>query len=327
VTVQPLQFQPIFKRIRWGGRRLGTVLGKPIGPGTDYAESWEIADHGQDQSIVAGGPYDGQSLCWLVHRQNLPLLGRAAGQMQFPLLIKYLDACDVLSVQVHPDDRRVREFTPDGNGKTEAWVILDAAPDSRLYVGFRDGVSEADVRSALAAGRIEALLHTIEARAGECIFVPAGTVHAIGAGVLLAEVQQSSDVTFRLYDWDRLDPDGRPRPLHIEQALRSIDFERGPVDPIVPRSLPVDHSLEELVCGEHFVIHRHRAHSPFSIPTDDTCHVLLVLGGAAALTAGPHQVELPLGQTVLLPAERDPVSIHPNAEVTLLDTFLPDPRA
>lgn len=321
--MQPLQFKPIFKRIRWGGRRLGTVLGKPIGPEDDYAESWEIADHGEDQSIVIGGTYDGYSLTQLVQQQNLPLLGRAAGQKQFPMLIKYLDASDVLSVQVHPDDRRVREFDPSENGKTEAWVILDAAPDSRLYVGFREGVCEADVRKALTAGRIEDLLHTIGARAGDCIFVPAGTVHAIGAGVLLAEVQQSSDVTFRLYDWGRLGPDGTPRELHVEEALRCIDFDRGPVDPIVPRPLQAEHGQEELVRGEHFVLHRHRTRSPFSIPADNACHVLMVLGGAAALTTGKDVLELPMGQTVLLPAQRDSVTISPREEMTLLDAFLP----
>lgn len=321
--MQPLQFQPIFKRIRWGGRRLGTVLGKPIGPESDYAESWEVSDHGDDQSIVVGGPYEGQSLSQLVQQQNLPLLGRAAGRQQFPLLVKYLDACDVLSLQVHPDDHRVHEFDPDENGKTEAWVVIAAAPDSRLFVGFHEGVSEADVRSALAAGRIADLLHSFDARAGDCVFVPAGTVHAVGAGVLLAEVQQSSDVTFRLYDWERLGPDGRPRPLQTEAALQCIDFDRGPVDPVVPRPLPADHLREELVHGEHFVIHRHRGETPFAIPADDACHVLMVLGGAASLTAAGQQLDLPLGQTLLLPAQRDPITISPHGEVRLLDAFLP----
>ena len=216
-----------------------------------------------------------------------------------------------------------RKLAPDDNGKTEAWVIIDAAPGSRLYVGFRQGVREADVRSALAAGRIRELLHTFEARAGDCIFVPAGTVHAIGAGVLLAEVQQSSDVTFRLYDWDRPGPDGRLRELHTEAALACIDFERGPVNPVVPARLPARHLLEELVRDEYFVIHRHRSDQPFAISADETCHVLMVLHGAAELTAGEHRLDLRLGQTVLLPAERDVVDIRPRGELTLLDAFLP----
>jgi mannose-6-phosphate isomerase len=325
--VQPLVFTPIFKRVRWGGRRLGSVLGKPIGPESDFAESWEISDHGNDKSIVLGGAYDGQSLSQLVQRQNLPLLGRAAGLKQFPLLVKYLDASDVLSLQVHPDDELVDDLVPEENGKTEAWVIIDASPHSRLFVGFHEGVSERDVRSALVAGRIEELLHVVPARPGECIFVPAGTVHAIGAGVLLAEVQQTSDVTFRLYDWNRLEPDGRPRPLQTEAALRCIDFRRGPVDPVVPRRLPADHFQEELVRGEHFVMHRHRGDRSFTLPDDQACHVLTVLGGRAVLTAGEHQVDLPLGQTVLLPAERDAVTICPDGEATLLDAFLPKPSA
>ncbi len=326
--MSPLVFQPILKRIRWGGRRLGDLLNKPIGPEADYAESWEIADHGEDQSVVTRGEFSGQTLHALVERQNVPLLGRHAGQHQFPLLVKFLDASDVLSVQVHPDDRLAKEFDPNENGKTEAWVILDAAPSSELFVGLKAGVTADDLRAALAAGTVESLLHRINVQAGDCVFVPAGTVHAIGAGVLLAEIQQSSDLTFRLYDWGRVGSDGLPRELHIEPALRCIDFDRGPVGPVAPTVLESDHTLEELVRSPHFVLRRHRSCEPFTMAQDDEFQVLMSLSGNGHLLwnseAGGHEtIDLPRGQTVLLPAERPEVTVQPDGEITLLEASLP----
>lgn len=321
--MQPLELTPLLKRLRWGGRRLGTVLGKPIGTSDDYAESWEVSDHGDDQSVVHTGPFSGWTLSELVEAQNLPLFGRAAGHEQFPLLIKYLDASDTLSVQVHPNDELARQFHPGENGKTEAWVIIEANPGSQLYVGFNEGVTERDVRAAVDSGTVSSLLHTVDVAPGDCVFVPAGTVHAIGAGILLAEVQQSSDLTFRLYDWGYVGPDGKPRTLHIEEALQCIDFTRGPVDPIVPRLLPADHAHEELVESEYFAMHRHRSDGPFQLADDNLCHILLVLDGAARLDAGEHEVPLALGQTVVLPAQRDLVTISPLPDVTLLDAIVP----
>lgn len=321
--MRPLVLQPILKRIRWGGRRLGEVLAKPIGPECDYAESWEVVDHGDDQSIVMNGEFSGWTLRELVLRQNLPLFGRHSGLLQFPLLVKFLDASDVLSVQVHPDDRLARSFDPIENGKSEAWVILDATPESELFVGFEPGVGEADLRASLEAGTVASLLHRISVRAGDCIFVPAGTVHAIGGGVLLAEIQQSSDLTFRLFDWDRVGSDGRPRELHIEEAIRCIDFRRGPVDPVLPKRLPSDHPLEELVASPHFVMLRHRPCEPFSMPEDNRFHILMSLSGTGRLECDGESIPLPRGRTVLLPADRPPVVVAPTGELTLLDAHLP----
>jgi mannose-6-phosphate isomerase len=316
-------FTPIFKRIRWGGRRLSSVLGKSIGPEDDYAESWEVSDHGDDQSVVCTGSYEGWTLSRLVREQNLPLFGRHAGLSQFPLLIKYLDANEALSVQVHPDDQLAKEFDPTENGKTEAWVILAAEPDSRLYVGLQQGVSEADLRAAIAEGDLERLLHSFVVQPGDCVFVPAGTVHAIGAGVLLAEVQQSSDITFRLYDWNRVGADGRPRELHVERALRCIDFSRGPVNPVTPRPISSAADGEQLVNSEYFAIDRYRNAAPFSLPSGEEPHVLMALSGSGRLKTSDGSLSLTVGQTVLLPAEREAVRIEPIEELTILDAYLP----
>ncbi|MGD9853884.1 MAG: type I phosphomannose isomerase catalytic subunit, partial [Planctomycetaceae bacterium] len=277
-----------------------------------------------DQSVVLHGEFAGKTLSELVQRQNLPLFGRHAGRTQFPLLVKFLDASDVLSVQVHPDDQLAKEFDPTENGKTEAWVIVDAAPGSELFVGFRRGVTEDELRAALRNGTVASLLHRIPVKAGDCVYVPAGTVHAIGAGVLLAEIQQYSDLTFRLFDWGRVGSDGRPRELHIESALRCIDFHRGPVEPIEPTPLESDHQLEELVRSPHFVLRRHRALEEFSMPQDDRFHVLLSLSGSGRLNCGADRIEMPRGQSVLLPAARPDVVINPSGGmITLLDASLP----
>ncbi len=321
--MQPLTFSPILKRIRWGGRRLGTLLGKPIGPENDYAESWEIVDHGDDQSVVMGGPYVGWTLKQLVEECGEELLGRHAGRTQFPLLIKFLDAHDRLSLQVHPNDRQAKTFDPAENGKTEAWVIVHADPRSRLYAGLKSGVTRDSLQRHLGESRLEDCLHSFEVSAGDCVFIPAGTVHAIAEGIVLAEIQQSSDLTFRLSDWGRLGTDGEPRPLHIKEALSCIDFERGPVSPVVPTKFS-DHT-EELVRCEYFVIHRHRTSRPYTLEVKDRFHVLMMLSGEADLVAGGRTTPLEFAQTVLIPAACPDVQImpRPGGEAVLLDAFLP----
>lgn len=331
----PLEFVPILKRRRWGGRRLGTVLGKPIGDGDDWGESWEIADHGEDQSRVADGPYKGRPLNQLLAEQGTELLGRHQGLGQFPLLVKYLDAHDRLSVQVHPDDDLARRFNPEEYGKTEAWVVLQAEPGGCVYAGLKEGIDRNRLNDALAAGSVEDCLHRVDVQLGDCLYLPAGTVHALGEGLLLAEIQQSSDLTFRLYDWGRLDQTGHPRPLHIEEALQCIDFGRGPVNPVSPRPLtsPLSgrgerddgpHRVEELVRSEFFVMHRHRAAEPFTMPHDGRFHILMSLSGEAELVCGEDSRSVQAGGTVLLPASAERARLVPtDGELLLLDVFLP----
>ena len=190
-----------------------TVLGKPIGPGDDYAESWEVADHGADQSIVDFGPLAGTTLGELVLGRGDELVGPKGTvpypQARFPLLVKFLDAKQVLSVQVHPNDEQAAKQTPPDLGKTEAWVMLATEPGSKIYAGLRPGVDRAQLEAAIRDGTCERLLHSFEPKPGDCVFIPAGTVHAIGQGLLVAEIQQSSDTTFRLFDWNRTGADGR----------------------------------------------------------------------------------------------------------------------
>lgn len=316
----PLSFTPILKRLIWGGRHLGTLLGKSLGPDSDYAESWEISDHRADVSIVADGPLAGASLRDLIHSRGAELLGTRHGvDQQFPLLVKFLDAQQVLSVQVHPDDTLGARLAND-NGKTEAWVILGVEPGGLIYAGLQPGVTQQQFAQALQSETVEPLLHRFTPRVGDCIFIPAGTVHAIGAGVLLVEVQQMSDATFRVYDWGRTGVDGRPRPLHIEQALAVTDFRTGPVDPVQTTldELPDGAGTREVLVDCHyFRLCRYRLQGPTTVGAADRFTILVGLAGSARLSAWQDSDDaasypLELGETRLLPAAIGPCRLTPD---------------
>ena len=181
----PLKFRPIFREYLWGGRRLGEVLAKPIGDAPKYAESWEVVDHGEDQSVVVDGPLAGRTLGELIAEHGSALVGKVDSR-QFPLLLKYLDCNRVLSVQVHPDDVYAQQMSPPDFGKTEAWYIVSAEPDAIIYAGLKDGVTVDDLRAACSEGRTEEVLHQLKPSAGDCVFIPAGTVHALGEGLLVS---------------------------------------------------------------------------------------------------------------------------------------------
>jgi mannose-6-phosphate isomerase len=329
----PLRFEPLFRRYLWGGRRLADMLGKPIGAGDDYAESWEIVDHDDDQSIVQHGPAAGKSLAQLVASHCSELLGRHAPRERFPLLMKFLDCNKTLSVQVHPNDEQASHQSPPDLGKTEAWLVLHALPDSRIYAGLRPGVTSADLALAIAEGRCEECLHQFPVAPGDCVFIPAGTVHALGAGLVIAEIQQASDTTFRLFDWNRVDKEGNARPLHIEQSLAVIDFERGPVSPQQPQPTSAPHR-ERLVACDKFVLDRCRCDEPVVLGGDDRCHLVVVLAGELALQEDPAQVPLRMGECALVPAACGEIAAAPS-ELSLgsaggspgaefLDIYLPD---
>lgn len=248
------------------------------------------------------------------------LLGRHAGISQFPLLIKFLDACDRLSVQVHPDDIQAPRYAQGERGKTEAWVILAARPESCVYAGLQPGVDEAILRRAVAQGTVEQCLNRVPVAAGDCLFIPAGTVHAIGEGILLAEVQQASDLTFRLFDWNRLGSDGQPRPLHVHQALECVDFRRGPVNRITPTiDRTAGPACEEMVKCPYFTIRRHRVVEPLLIHDDERCHILIGLGGSLTCQGGEGSQRVSVGEAVLVPASALPAQLLPDAESVLLE--------
>jgi len=329
--MMPLRFQPLIKRARWGGSRLGSVLKKSIGTEDDYAESWELSDHGAGQSVVAGGPFDGKTLGELVAENNAELFGRHAGLQQFPLLVKFLDASDRLSVQVHPNNVQAEQFTPGENGKTESWVIVDAEPGAVIYAGLKKDVGRAQLQQHLAEGTLATCLQTVAVQAGDCFLVPAGTVHSIGEGILLAEVQQMSDMTFRLHDWDRIGSDGRPRELHIEESLQCIDFNRGPLTAVTPRPIVEfredfgsSYQTVELIACPYFTLHRHHGVAAFAPLSRNCFHALITLEGNGHLVSGSDSFSLSKGESLLIPAACGSCQIVPDGEMTVLDAFLPE---
>ena len=346
----PLRFKPIYKQYVWGGWKLATLLKRPIPDDEIFAESWELCDHGQDQSVVDGGPLSGATLHELVEKYGRRLLGdagkgdsphlceapqgssRQKGTVpfshekslcadRFPLLLKYLDATQNLSLQVHPDDAMAAGLDPPDLGKTEAWYVVATVPGSVIYAGLRQGVDRETFSRAIERGKCEECLHYFEARQGDCVFIPAGTVHALGAGTLVAEIQQSSDTTFRLFDWNRLGTDGRPRELHVEQGLDAIDFARGPVSPIRCPVSRQDDSVG-LVRSKPFSLERHLLSGPKNLGGDGRFHILTVVDGSVLIEGEHSDKNLDCGQTVLLPAEIAAVRCTPCPDAVVLDAFV-----
>ena len=302
------------------------MLGKPLGDGSNYAESWEIADHRDDVSVVAEGPLAGTSLRDLIRDWGTDLMGTAIRSLeQFPLLIKFLDAHQPLSVQVHPNDEVAHRLAHD-NGKTECWVIVSAEPGSLIYAGLKTGVTRDQLAEAIDSGAVEPLLHRVQAKAGDCILIESGTVHAIGAGVLLSEIQQMSDTTYRIYDWGRVGADGRPRTLHRNEALESINFSAGPVEPWSPQVDRVPGGTRErLARCPYFALERLRLTRPMTVGQSDRFTILLGLGGTAEVQSRSATTSLKLGQTVLLPAVLGPCTIVPQGqeEAVILTCVVP----
>jgi len=220
----PLQFAPIFKERVWGGRNLERLFGKPLPAGQVIGESWEICDRPGDVSVVANGALAGKDLHWLLENHRHQLLGPASDLGgRFPLLIKILDAQQDLSLQVHPPAHKADALG--GDPKTEMWYVVDAAPNAAFYAGLKAGKTREQFESGLQDGTVADCFHRLDVARGASLFLPSGRVHAIGAGNVIFEIQQNSDTTYRVFDWNRLGLDGQPRELHVEQSLESIDFE------------------------------------------------------------------------------------------------------
>jgi mannose-6-phosphate isomerase len=318
----PLRFVPFLRPLVWGGRRLAAALGKPLPTAEPYGEAWEVSDHALHRSVVASGPLAGRTLPDLMATRRRALLGPAAETCAtFPWLIKFLDANDWLSVQVHPDEEAVRWLWPGEGHKTEAWFVLDAAPGSRVYAGLLPDVGPARLLAAVKAGTVTDCLHSFEPRPGDCLFLPAGTVHAVGGGVLLAEVQQTSDATYRLFDWNRKDAQGRGRELHVAESLACIDWRRGPVAPVRAAEFGSRRRARQaLVSCPCFALEHVQDNAPFPLGGVGKLQAAVVLAGRGRWAGGE---ELCAGQTWVLPAALPAVECRPDGWLTLLLATLP----
>jgi mannose-6-phosphate isomerase len=250
---------------------------------------------------------------------------RAREHQRFPWLVKFLDAYDWLSVQVHPDERLVRELWPGEGSKTEVWFILDAEPGSRVYAGLRPGVNEKRLRDALESGSVVECLHSFTPRPGDCVFLRAGTVHAVGGGVLMAEVQQTSDATFRLFDWNRKDAQGKSRTLHIREALACIDWSRGPVEPVRAAGFAMAQDAvkgscrQSLVRCEYFELDYVQGSEPLPLGGEGRMQIFIALRGNARL--GDEAVRP--GDVWLLPATMPRMECVPRGMLGGLHCMLP----
>jgi mannose-6-phosphate isomerase len=313
----PLKFHALLKEKVWGGRKLARVLGKNLPSEQRIGESWEVSGYGDDVSIVANGPYQGMGLHRMVKDFGEALLGTDVSPGRFPLLFKFVDAADRLSVQVHPDDVYARRTEHAALGKTEAWVIVDARPGARLVRGLEPGVDSETFRQAIEKGRLDEILHWVEVSPGDVIFVPAGQVHAIGKGILLYEVQQSSDSTYRVYDW------GRPRPLHIEKALEVTRYDQSPdlVEGVCTEE--AGGTRTALISCRYFVMERWNVHASMESRCDGhSFHVLSVLDGHGEIGWEAHQaMPIERGESLLLPAQLGAYEVSGN--VLVIRTYVP----
>ena len=292
----PLKFEPIYKRRIWGGQKLREVFNKDIPPLEKIGESWELADLPDDKSLIANGELAGLTLNSAIQKYPKEITGDENFSGPFPLLIKFLDAEDILSVQVHPDSKTCRRMGK-GSPKTECWYIISAVPGAVIYKGLEKDVTKEGFSKAIKEGSVAELLVKVPVEAGQCHFLPAGTAHTIGAGLLIAEIQTPSDTTYRVFDWNRIDDTGKPRPLHIEEALESINFNAA------GRNLPIT-TLGRLVDCEYFTIDKgHQAKDCELLLSPDLMKILIILTGSGAILAPDEtSVKFKAGDCMLVPA-------------------------
>jgi mannose-6-phosphate isomerase len=304
-----ITFKPIYMERIWGGRNLETIYHRELPePSIPYGEAWEIVDRDDAQSIVSSGAFADASLheLWTNHREEI--FGKNLPQTpRFPLLIKILDSSDDLSIQVHPPAHLAGSLH--GEPKTEMWYIADAKPGAKLYLGLKPGTTRRKFEQAIHEGSVATLVHSVTPEKGDALLIPSGRLHAIGAGFLIHEIQQNSDTTYRVFDWNRTDSNGKPRDLHIDESLECIDFSD--IEPEIPR-----HSPQPLVSCEHFITNLHHLAPGEAIrnPRDDRFSLIILLSGCLEDLYRP-------GQSILLPVASNPLVA--NEPTSLLQIVLP----
>ena len=315
-SLYPLTFHPAFKERVWGGRTLETLYQKKLPPTVPIGESWEISDRPGDESVIANGPLAGKNLYWLMTNHASEVLGNAkpAAGNRFPLLCKILDARDKLSLQVHPPASQAAALG--GEPKTELWHIADATPDAELYVGLKPGVTRAEFEKKIQTGEVAGCFHRIPVRSGDTMFLPSGRVHAIGAGLVIFEIQQNSDTTYRVFDWNRVGLDGKPRELHIPQSLASIDFnDFAPALVDSPFITAGSAQVRHLASHPLFGVDLFRMKAPESVLfRQPKLRIVAVLEGHLVVTSGKTSVDLQPGQFCLLPASLNEIEIQTGIE-------------
>lgn len=306
MQVLPLTFTPFYQTRVWGGRELSNVYDRELPcENLPYGESWEITDREGEQSIVRFGPFSGNSLHQLWTEKREEVFGTGFTSERFPLLVKILDARDDLSIQVHPPADLAPELG--GEPKTEMWYIADADPDSNIYVGLKSGTTKDSFKKSLKDGTCEKLVHALKPKVGESIHLPSGRIHAIGAGLLIYEIQQNSDTTYRVFDWNRVGLDGTPRDLHIEESLKCIDF-----NDFEPEMDTADG--DTIAKCEYYHVRQNdvTAGAEISNPEADRFSIVTVVSGTVSDSAGQSYVA---GDFMILPVGADALTVNEAARV------------
>ena len=307
----PLTFEPIFMERVWGGRRLESEFGKKLPPNSPIGESWEVVDRPEAQSVVANGPLKGKTLheLWMQDRQSI--FGEVPDFPRFPLLVKLLDAQEKLSLQVHPPEEIAK--TLGSEPKTEFWYVAAADAGAELFVGLKESMTREEFKHALENGTVADCVHKIRAKAGDAMFLPAGRFHAVGAGNLLVEIQQNSDTTYRVFDWNRVAEPGKSRRLHIDEALQSIDFTDAAPRLVEPKG-------EVLVRHELFEIQKWNLDKPREVAPSGECAIVYCIAGSVDCA----NVDLRPGEFFLVPASLQDRQLKPQREgTTLLRVTIP----
>ena len=326
----PLKFEPIYKNKIWGGRNLATRLKKDI-PDGNIGESWEISIRKDETSVITNGPFTGKDLTYLLENKSEELLGnKIKKEGRFPLLIKFLDAHQKLSVQVHPTEEYSHN-NKNASSKTEMWYILDAEPGAKIVYGIKSDVDKKDLRKAVKSGELDDHLREVSVKPGDFYFIPGGTVHAIEEGILLAEIQQNSDTTYRLYDWDRTDDQGRSRALHIEEAFASMNIPQADKEskskrPKVDFTFISDNYTEEiLTASPYFAVEKVKLDGSYDIqPDGERFYILMNISKKLDLEVADNSENgcvLNKGETTLIPAELNKVTVKGKGE--FLKVYIP----
>ncbi len=320
----PLKFDPIYQYRLWGGRRLSHLLSKPLPPNESIGEAWILSDRKDHASRVIDGDLKGKTLTELMKDFGPEIMGKNVNYSdRFPLLLKFLDCNEVLSVQVHPSDDQ-KKYIPEGDtGKTEAWVVLDAPKDSKIYAGLTPGTNKENLLEAIKNKTVDKRLHSFVPKKDDAVFIHSGTVHTL-SGALVFEVQENSDVTFRLYDWDRTDAKtGKPRELQVDNAIACIDFNQVNIGAVTPVKDDQFKNAEKLFDNEHFILWRLKNTSSFTVGFSNEPAILVCIDGDGSVNYNGKDYSIGKGEVMLLPAMIGQVELTPNQEITILQIAIP----
>ena len=325
IQIYPLKFEPIYQYRIWGGRKFEHLLSKPLPENEPIGEAWLLSDRKDFSNQIIEGNLKGMTLTQLMIDYRYEIMGKIGYHFEhFPLLLKFLDCNEVLSVQVHPSDDQ-KEYIPNGDsGKTEAWVVLETGAGSQIYAGLKKGTTKENLMESIHNKSVAERLHNFVPKKDDAVFIHSGTVHTV-AGTLVFEVQENSDVTFRLYDWDRTDPKtGEPRDLQVENALACIDFDQVEIGPVIPVIDKENQNAEKLFDNEHFKLWRIKTQSAFTVGFKDEPAILVCIEGKGVMKFNDVDYTLEKGEVMVLPAIIGLLELHPAQEISLLQIAIPD---